>query len=65
MQKLLRILRLRKHLNKKCSSRDYLWILARDKQLTTDVREPLVERARALGIDIEKLIWVDQKRNDY
>lgn len=46
-------------------SRDYLWILTRDKQLAADVREPLVERARALGIDIEKMIWVDQRRNDH
>lgn len=45
-------------------SRDYLWILARDKQLPADIREQLLYRARALGIDIEKLIWVEQLRGD-
>ncbi len=43
-------------------SREYLWILARDKQLPADIREQLLARARALGVDIEKLIWVEQRR---
>lgn len=45
-------------------SRDYLWILARDKQLPDDVSEQLIGRARALGIDTQKLIWVEQRRSD-
>lgn len=45
-------------------SRDYLWILARDKQLPDDVREQLMGRARALGIDTQKLMWVEQRRSD-
>jgi len=45
-------------------SRDYLWILARDKQLPDDVREQLMDRARALGIDTQKLMWVEQRRSD-
>lgn len=44
--------------------RDYLWILARDRQLAPDVREMLLRQARALGIDVTPLIWVDQVRDD-
>ncbi len=44
--------------------RDYLWILARDKQLPTGVREELLRQAREQGIDVQKLIWVGQSRDD-
>lgn len=44
--------------------RDYLWILARDKQLPTGVREQLLSRASELGIDVSRLIWVSQTRDD-
>ena len=44
--------------------RDYLWILARDKTLPTEVREQLLSQARALGFAPDKLLWVDQKRAD-
>lgn len=44
--------------------RDYLWILARDKQLSADVRAQLLRQAEQLGLDTQKLIWVGQTRND-
>ncbi len=44
--------------------RDYLWILARDKQLPADVKEQLVSQARALGFATDKLIWVEHQRTD-
>ena len=44
--------------------RDYLWILARDKTLPAEVREQLVSQAKALGFATDKLIWVEQKRDD-
>ena len=44
--------------------RDYLWILARDKQLPADVRTGLLRQARELGLDFDKLIWVEQTRTD-
>jgi apolipoprotein D and lipocalin family protein len=44
--------------------RDYLWILARDRKLPTEAREKLVSQARTLGFATEKLIWVEQTRND-
>ena len=44
--------------------RDYLWILARDKQLTPEVRAQLLNQARELGIKVERLIWVEQGRKE-
>lgn len=45
--------------------RDYLWILARDKQLPAAVRDELLEQAAALGFAVDKLIWVAQTRSDH
>jgi apolipoprotein D and lipocalin family protein len=44
--------------------RDYLWILAREKRLPEDVRARLLEQARGYGIDVGRLIWVEQSRGD-
>ncbi len=44
--------------------RDYFWILAKDKHLAADRREQLLSRVKALGFDAQKLIWVEQTRND-
>ena len=44
--------------------RDYLWILARDKALPAGVREQLLSRASELGIDVSRLVWVNQTRDD-
>lgn len=41
-------------------SRDYLWILARERTLPANIRDQLVEQAKALGFATEKLIWVEQ-----
>lgn len=43
-------------------SRDYLWILARDRTLPADIRDQLVSKAKALGFATDKLIWVTQER---
>lgn len=45
-------------------SRDYLWILARDKTLPAEVLEPLLSQAKALGFATEKLLWVEHRRSD-
>lgn len=45
-------------------NRDYLWILARDKQLDDAVRDQLVATARAAGFDTAALIWVEHGRTD-
>lgn len=44
---------------------DYLWILAREKQLPAGVRERLVAQALALGVDTNELIWVEHRRSDH
>lgn len=42
------------------NDRDYLWILARDKQLPQTVTQPLLRQAASLGFDTASLIWVKQ-----
>lgn len=37
----------------------YAWILAREKTLPAGIRERLVQKAAALGIDTDTLIWVE------
>ena len=44
--------------------RDYLWILVRDKELPAAVRTQLLAQAKAQGLDVDKLIWVEQTRSD-
>jgi apolipoprotein D and lipocalin family protein len=44
--------------------RGYVWILARDRQLTPEAREQLLEQARKMGIEVDRLIWVAQTRPD-
>ena len=44
--------------------RDYLWILGRDRQLPAEIREQLLTKARELGFDTQKLIWVSHDRRD-
>ncbi len=41
-------------------SRDYLWILARDRTLPKEVISKLLEVAKSEGFATEKLIWVPQ-----
>ena len=45
-------------------NRDYLWILAREKQLPSGVQEALLQQASELGIDVSELIWVNHDRDD-
>ena len=44
--------------------RSYCWVLSRTKQLPPGVREQLIARAQALGIDTQALIWVTHNRTD-
>ncbi|MFN4120019.1 lipocalin family protein [Acidovorax sp.] len=39
------------------SSRDYLWILSRTPTLPWHVRDHLLERAQALGVDVSKIVF--------
>lgn len=40
------------------SSKDYLWILSRTPELPWHVREHLMERARSMGLDVGKILWM-------
>lgn len=40
--------------------RDYLWILSRERVLDRAVRDGLVERARAMGYPVDKLVFTPQ-----
>lgn len=42
----------------------YVWILARDRQLTPEGRAQVLEQARKAGVDVDRLIWVAQTRPD-
>lgn len=39
------------------SNRDYLWILSRTPTLPWHVREHLIERAEAMGVDVSKIVF--------
>lgn len=40
------------------SSKDYVWILSRTPELPWHVREHLLERARTMGLDMGKILWM-------
>lgn len=42
--------------------RDYLWILARTKTLSPDIRDQLISEAKKMEFATDKLIWVEQSR---
>lgn len=42
------------------SSGDYLWILSRSPQLTTETRDKILLEAQRRGYETDKLIWVQQ-----
>ncbi len=44
-------------------TREHLWLLARTPRIRAITRGALLERARAAGFDIDRLLWVDQRRN--
>ena len=42
------------------SSVDSMWILSRKPYLSDEVRGMLLSKARALGVDEDKIVWVQQ-----
>ena len=44
--------------------RSYFWVLSRTRQLAPALREQIIARAKALGIDTQALIWVTHERTD-
>ncbi len=45
-------------------SKNYLWILARKPDLSADIRNRLVDKARSMGFPVDDLILVDHGRPD-
>lgn len=45
-------------------TREYLWILARTRQLSPQIVESLIQQAKHLGFATDQLIWVAQDRSD-
>lgn len=41
------------------NSTEYIWILSRTKEIPNSIRERFLEKARKLGYNTEKLIWVN------
>ena len=41
-------------------SKDYLWLLSRSPQITPAQKQRFIDKARALGFEVEALIWVTQ-----
>jgi len=39
----------------------YLWILARDPEITKELKDTLMAKAASLGFDVSRLIFVDQR----
>lgn len=39
---------------------DYLWLLSREKTMPADIVEAYLQKARQLGYDTTKLVWVKQ-----
>ena len=46
------------------NDRSYLWILARARKLPEELLKQLLDKAKALGFDVSKLIFVAQDRED-
>jgi apolipoprotein D and lipocalin family protein len=42
-------------------NRDYLWLLAREPQVSEELRAEFLREAARLGFDTEELIWVEQE----
>jgi apolipoprotein D and lipocalin family protein len=42
---------------------DYLWILSREKTIPNDVKEQFLKKAVSLGIDTNKLVWVNHNKD--
>ena len=40
-------------------NRDYLWILSRQKSLPDSIKQQYLKKAKALGSDVSKLLWVE------
>lgn len=40
---------------------DYLWILSREKTIPQSIKEDYLQKAKALGYNIDDLVWLTKK----
>lgn len=43
---------------------DYLWILSREKNIPEDIKQHYLAKAKEIGYDVSRLIWVVHNRED-
>jgi apolipoprotein D and lipocalin family protein len=41
-------------------SKDYMWILSREKSIPVEIKQRYIKIAREIGIKTDELVWVDQ-----
>lgn len=41
-------------------SKDYIWILSRNKTIQKAVKDKFLAKAKAAGYDLERLVWTEQ-----
>jgi apolipoprotein D and lipocalin family protein len=41
------------------ASKDYLWILSRDKSIPENIKNNYLEKAKSLGYNISNLLWIE------
>ncbi len=44
------------------SNLDYLWILSREKTIPAKIKQRFLEKAKKIGYDTEKLVWVEHTK---
>jgi apolipoprotein D and lipocalin family protein len=37
---------------------NYLWLLARETDISDEIRKAFIDRARALGFGVDDLVWL-------
>ncbi len=43
-------------------SRDYLWILSREKTIPEEIKKQYLEKAKKLGFNINNLLWIEHNK---
>lgn len=43
------------------NNKDYMWILSREKSIPEVYKQRFLAKAKSLGFDLERLVWVEQK----
>lgn len=44
-------------------SRDYLWILSREKSIPENIKNDYLQKAGGFGFDVSKLVWIQHNQD--